>query len=323
MSENCRQKTWLLPIIISLVIICILTIGLLFIIQSPLVPYNIRELVAADHPVLSSFLFTCFICWSFGFPVWMTRWIQKEKKYSLFFPGIMVIHGGVAWLFLRYAVPMESIHDIVGSPILSWPWEWEIIGRFLALFSIITITTTASSLLSSIIFYGSNKITAFPFLIYSIATACISHYIVVEKAATDNLTELMTSGGTVFSSFLLSVFLVIVTFTASQLTFLLTGRSQNLKKIIISSCIISFPTAFFCLYSATEKTIVKYGQEFSALQFLLSPDRQHFVKTPELLIRYAIAHTGIILLIALVQTPFRVWISNNKTGKPPLKSNEI
>ncbi|NOQ51842.1 MAG: hypothetical protein GQ578_06470, partial [Desulfuromonadaceae bacterium] len=210
-SEYCQRRIWLPSTIVSLVIICILTIGLLSISQSSLVPYNVRELVTADHPVLSSFLFTCFICWSFGFPVWIAHWLQKGRKNSLFFPGVMIIHGGVAWLFLRYAVPMESIHDIVGSPILSWPWEWEIIGRFLALFSIITIITTVSSLLCSVIFHGNNKITAFPLLIYSIATACISHYIVIEKAATDNLTELMTSGGTVFSSFLLSVFLIIVT----------------------------------------------------------------------------------------------------------------
>lgn len=312
------------PIIISLAIICFLTIVFLSISQSSLVPYNVRELVVAGRPVLSSFLFSCFICWSFGFPVWIAYWFQKERKNSLFFPVVLIIHGGIAWLFLRYAVPMESIHDIVGSPILSWPWEWEITGRFLALFFIITTSTTAAALFCSVIFYGSKKITVFRFIIYSIATACISHYIVVERAATDNLTELMASGGTAFSSFLLTIFLIIVSFTASLLALSISRKSLNqMKKIIIALCIISFPAAFLCIYNATEKTIVKYGQEFSALQFLLSPDRQHFVKIPELLIRYAIAHTGIILFIFLVQIPFWIWVTKNKTEKNPLHPNKF
>jgi len=297
-------------------VIGILTMGMIVMSHSSLVPYNVRELVAADHPVLSPFLFSCFICWSFGLPVWIAHRLQKERKSSLFFPAVLIIHGSVAWLFLRYAVPMESIHDIVGSPILLWPWEWEIMGRFLALFSIITITTTLAALLCLVLFYSSNKDTVFRFLIFSIATACISHYIVIEKAATDNLTELMAAGGTLVSSFLVDVFLIIISFTASLLALSVTRERRKLKNSIISSCLISYPAAFLCIYTATEKTIVKYGQEFSALQFLLSPDPQHLVKIPQLLIRYAIAHTGILLLIALVQIPFWIWIANKKTGAP-------
>lgn len=294
-----------------LVVTCVLTVMILIINQSSLVPYNVRELVITEYPIISSFLFTCFMCWSFGFPVWLAMWFQKKERKVWLFPGVALIHGVVAWIILRFAVPVESISDILGSQILSLPWELEYIGRFIPLYFIVTFSTIFAALACLVIFHEGKRATLINYLMFGVVLAPISHWVVVEKAATDNLTELMASGGAAFSSCLAGVFIVIMAFTASQLALLTTKISRNLRKIIIISCIISFPAAFLSIYSATEKTIIKYGQEFSALQFLLSPGREHYVQIPELLIRYAIAHTGAILLIALLQVPFWIWIPDN------------
>lgn len=297
------------------VVTCVLTLMVLTITQSPFIPYNVRELVVAEYPIISSFLFICFIYWSFGVPVWLAIWFQKVGSQALLFPAVALIHGGVAWIILRFAVPMESIGDIVGAPILSWPWELEYIARFIPLYFIITFCVTFAALACLVLYFGGKRTILIKYLSIGLFFIAISHWVVVEKAATDNLTELMASGGTLLSSLLAVVFLFIIIFTGSQLAVLTTQLSRHLRMIVFTSCVLLYPVAFLSISGATEKAVAKYGKVFSALQFLLSPDRDNYVAFPELLIRYAVAHTGAVLLIALLQVPIWRWVSKNKLGK--------
>jgi hypothetical protein len=298
-----------IPIILIVIIIFTITAGLLIISHSSLIPYNVRELVIKDSPIISSFLFSLFVCWSFGGAVWIAHLFSKTGRKTLFFILSGICHGCVAWILLRSAVPMESIHDIVGAPILFWPLEFEIIGRFLALYFMVTFTAALSALIGLRFFMGNKNSAPLKCLAYGIAFCFISHFIVVAKASTDNLTELMAAGGTLFSSFLLGLFLLVLFSVATFFAIMTATHKYNLKNIAIPAFFLSFPFAFLLLYSASAKSIVKYKQNFSALQFLLSPDRKHLVEMPELLIRYAIAHAGIVLLIALIQIPFWIWLS--------------
>lgn len=297
------------------VVTFLLTLTILMLVQSSLVPYNVRELIETQYPIVSSFLLVCFMFCSFGFPVYLAMWFQEAGRRVFLFPIVAILHGGVAWGILRFSVPLESIHDIVGAPILSWPRELEYIARFIPLYFIITVCITFGALACLAIFNGVKKISLLTYLMIGILLIAISHWVIVEKAATDNLTELMASGGTAVSSFLVAMSIIIIAFTASQLSFLTNRIERNKIIILIVSIIISFPLSFLSVYGATEKALVKYGQEFSALQFLLSPDRDNYVAFPELLICYAVAHTGAVLLIALLQVPIWRWISKEKSGE--------
>lgn len=296
-------------------IIFTLAAGLLIISYSSLIPYNIRELVIKDSPFISSFLFSLFTCWSFGGAAWIAYLFSKVREKALFFILSGICHGGVAWVLLRSAVPMESIHDIVGAPILFWPLEFEMIGRFLALYFMVTYTAALSALIGLRVLMGNKNSVLLKYFAYGIGFCFISHFIVVEKASTDNLTELMAEGGTLFSSFLLGLFLLVLFSVATLFAIMTATKKYNLKNITIPSFFLSFPFAFLLFYTASAKSIVKYKQNFSALQFLLSPDRNHFVEMPELIVRYAIAHAGIVFLIALIQIPFWIWISKIQTAK--------
>lgn len=310
-------------IILFVAIICFLTVGLLAINQLAFIPYNVRELVVTDYPVVSSLLFSCFMTWTFGFTTFIALWFHSSSKKLWSFFCVLIAHGLVSWFLLRYAVPMESIHDIVGSPVLFWPWEFELIGRFLALFFIVTFTVSFSALLCFVMSFGVKKNVLLKYLVYGIGFSSISHFVVFEKAATDNLTELIASGGTLLSSFLLILFLIILSFVSSQFALFVSKINLVSRWGVLLSGFMSFPVAFFCIYFATESSILKYGQKFSSLQFLLSTDRKHLVETPELLIRYAIVHTSLVLIIALVQIPFWLWIAERFRAQNSTGTNEI
>ena len=68
--------------------------------------------------------------------------------------------------------------------------------------------------------------------------------------------------------------------------------------------IFSFPLAYFALNAGFESFIIKYGKVFSAFQFLLSKDREHYAAPLELAMRYGIAHGALLLLAAASQAPF-------------------
>jgi hypothetical protein len=68
--------------------------------------------------------------------------------------------------------------------------------------------------------------------------------------------------------------------------------------------VLSIPLGFGLLTFGTETALAKYGTVFSALQFLLSPDRAHYATGWELGLRYLVFHAGLLCAVALAQYPW-------------------
>jgi hypothetical protein len=66
---------------------------------------------------------------------------------------------------------------------------------------------------------------------------------------------------------------------------------------------LSLPLAAVCFHFGLAGEIDKYGQQFSALQFLLSSDRQHYGSLPVVWLRYAVLHGLVIAALASLQWP--------------------
>jgi hypothetical protein len=66
---------------------------------------------------------------------------------------------------------------------------------------------------------------------------------------------------------------------------------------------LALPAAPALLVAGLEPSVFKYGQFFSAAQFLLSAGRDAYAQGPELLLRAAVALSGVVLLVALMQWP--------------------
>ncbi|MBI3393725.1 MAG: hypothetical protein HY039_11135 [Nitrospirae bacterium] len=88
----------------------------------------------------------------------------------------------------------------------------------------------------------------------------------------------------------------------------LGGGDRRTGLVAAAWTALSLPLAYLALSHGTEGAVVKYGQTFSALQFLLSTDRAHYAAGTELLIRYAVLHVSSLCVVALVQFPFFSWI---------------
>lgn len=280
-----------------------LTAAAWLITHSALAPYNVRKLLVPDHPLLSLVLLSCFVYWAIGFPAWFAL-RQHQSRTVWPFAAVMLFHASIAWVLLRFSVPVEMIEKIAASPILGWPWEWELIGRFIALFGVFSFGLTSGAM-AVMAFSGGKSRTPFSYwLVNAVILLPLLHWVVITNAATDNLTELMANGGGMTASLLLLFSLLILCSAGSSLAAIFSGNFRRSSLMLAAFTTLSFPLAYFSISAGTEQFIIKYGKVFSALQFLLSSNREHYAGTTELLIRYVVFHAAFIGAIALVQRPF-------------------
>jgi len=277
--------------------------------HSPFVPYNVRDLLHPVHPILSLIVFALFLYWSVGFPVLIGYLMTQSSSAAWSYPILLALHSVVAWFVLTYSVSFDRLHKIVGSPVLHWHWYWEPAGRFVALFTAFSLSMTASTLLVLAFIYRRRSAAAL--LSWIITTATLSpllYWVVVTNAATDNLIELMAGGGTPSAAFFLSLFVMLVCLGGSSLAAQFQTIRSGLRFTVLLGVLISIPLAYLAFAFGSASALEKYGKVFSATQFLLSRDREHYAQGLELGLRYLAFHAGLIGGILFVQYPMFSWL---------------
>lgn len=260
------------------------------------VPYNVRELLRHDVPWLSALLLALACYWLAVWPVWLARRRVSGLTRLGQLPIGLLLYGGVAFLLLHGAVPDESLHDLVGSPVLRWPGQWETGLRWMALAAVPGALLTLA--VQTVRRWRGRRLGALHFW----ATApvlVLAYWGVVAQAATDNLTELIaTPQPLAFAA--LCAWLYTLFFAAA----LLAAPASAAQRIVrLAGVAVSLPLAAICLHFGLAGEIDKYGQQFSALQFLLSTDRQHYAALPVIWLRYSALHVFVIVALAFVQWP--------------------
>lgn len=264
--------------------------------QAGFVPYNVRELFRPDAAWLSALLLALAVGWLAVWPVWLARRRVSGLVRLWQLPLGLLMYGGVAFLLLHAAVPDESLHDLVGSPVLRWPGQWETGLRWVALAAVPgallylaaqTVRRWRWRRLGALHFWA-----ALPVLL-------LAYWGVVAQAATDNLTELIAAPQPLaFAA--LSAWLYTLFLAAAWLASPVPAAHRIAR---LAGVAASLPLAALFLHLGLAGEIGKYGQQFSALQFLLSTDRQHFAAQPVIWLRYAALHVLVIVMLAFIQWP--------------------
>jgi hypothetical protein len=210
---------------------------------------------------------------------------------------------------------MESIHDIVGSPILAWPWEWEMLGRFLALFSFWTVAATAGGIIAGWRFLPHSNAALIGWGVGACVLVPLAYYIVVAEASTDNLVELIANNGGIGAFLLIGLAMAVASSAGTRVALapisgFQSGRTAAAAVWALGSAIITY----VMLYFGTEQVIVKYDQVFSAMQFLLSSDRSRLASPGELILRFTGVYFVIVTATAIVQYPlWRVVVQSQQS----------
>lgn len=300
------HSSWLMPLAAGLA----LGVALWLASRLPFVPYNVRELIAGEYPLLSALALALTLLWLTGLPpVFAARAAALRHPVTALLvalPG----HGVIAYLLLRLAVPLESLHDLVGSPTLGGPAELELLGRFLGL----ALAGSAAAFGAALLVAPAPPPLRWAWMGLVPPVLAVSYAVVVMGANTDNLTELLAHGAR-FDAFLwvwLAGFLLALGGYGAG-AWLLARRPRWAPGLMLTSG----PLGWGLLQLGLESTLVKYGQVFSALQFLLSSDRSHYAPPGELLLRFGLAWT-----LALATLACAAWLALRGLPAPGPRGEE-
>ena len=280
----------------------------------PGVPYNLRALLNPYHPLMAPVALAVYVFWVAGVPALAARWLETGRRASLLLPIAVALHATLAWALVREAVLPAMIHKVAGSPILGWPWEWETLLRFGALQAALFVLLTGGCVAVRFALRQSGIRALLTWMCWAALLLPALHYVIVDLAATDNLTELMAGGGGPLASVMLALWCLLVGTAGSLLAVRQDGRGARIGMRLLAAG-LSIPLGYVLLWAGLEPHVQKYGASFSALQFLLSADRQHYAGAWELGIRYIVFHVGVVGLIALAQLPLRGYLGGEGWGE--------
>ncbi|MGK0171282.1 MAG: glycopeptide antibiotics resistance protein [Gammaproteobacteria bacterium] len=284
-------------------------VGAHLFVQLNVLPYNVRELFSESVPWVSGAGLAIAVVGIVLGPLALAQVLASRRGASpVWFALGAIILGALIWLALWVSVPKESMHDIVGSPILLWPWHFELAGRFIFVQMPIAVLGAGAGLLvlarhtrvPMVLAVGRWIIAGLPLLV-------IAHWVVVPLAATDNLTELMAGGGTYKSSVLLSIWVALCWLCGYGLASALAQSSLRMLALYTVLVVVSFPIGNVVLSEGLGDVIEKYGRTFSALQFLLSPARDQLLSEAGVSARYYQFHGLLVLSIAALSLP--AWLA--------------
>lgn len=289
-----------------------------FAISLPSVPYNIPELVPKTVPPwVTGAVLTLIFGGLIGGPVILMRWSKRADRIGSSWNVMLVIVPltALTWSLLHAAVPTEAMHDIVGSPILNWPWHFEEAMRFVVL--VLPIVTTQTVL--AFVFANSRMQTLSNIqgVLPLVISFAISHVLVVVMASTDNLVELMRDGGNVRSSICLGLWLLVTFGSVHFAARHLLRSTVQTQLCAVFGMLLSIPVGLALLDAALVPSLRKYQYEHSALQFLLSPSRDHLIGETAIIVRYVAAHVGVLTVGFLV-----CWPAYAGFRKPPLPQSQ-
>ncbi|MGQ0614623.1 MAG: VanZ family protein [Planctomycetaceae bacterium] len=254
----------------------------------PGAPYNVREVFgsaprAGPILLLGGALVACVAA-----QVLLARFLAGRPQRLFALPAGVLAVGALAYTCVRLGVPDEALFDIVGSPVLDWPWEWELLGRFVALAALPQLALFAANHLIHA------RARAWPGLLVAAALAWAARTVVVPWARTDNVTELLG-----FEPALAALLLLVACNAA-----LLARARKPLHALLLLALTFGLTYAGEALGRlGLAASIDKYGKVFSAQQFLLSPDREHYLDPAAIALRWRVAQFACVLLLALAHRP--------------------
>lgn len=310
-----------------------LAVGVNAVVALPGAPYNLRELFVADGPVPPSVWFALWLLWTGASAAVIGRVVARIEFAFVTIPLLAVASAAVSYGLLSAGVTPESIADIVGTPIVSrLPassafWEGvrqallarapsattidraETLVRYVALISplgIALVVFNASA--ERLALYGRAERVRF-FLAYALIYLVLmapwlylAKLVIVDFAATDNLTELIAPprfgflGGEVFL-FLLIV-LIALNATALARASLAGARAFGLA---VAATMAAIPLGWLLFNAGLVSALTKYGVTFSGVDFLLGPDRETKLSAGVLFLRWALAYGAGVGVLAYGQ----------------------
>jgi len=269
----------------------------------PGVPYNVSKLMPAGLAgAVAALGLAVAAWWMLAAPLWLLS--ARRRRWRLVFVVPLLAHAGVTFVLLRATLPLQMIHKIIGNPVLGLGGPWEDMCRYLALHLSLMIPAFGGALLARVAWRPQTVLDFVGWCFTSLLLAWPLHWVVVDQAGTDNLVELMRGGGSLAVSAVLALAVLLMAAAGSALA--LAASQPQRRSVLLGLALAAVAAAPLCLHLGLEPMVLKYGRSFSALQFLLSANRDSYATGVSLGLRLVLAlAVGVALVAALQRAGWR------------------
>ena len=263
----------------------------------PGVPYNVTKLVpGGSQGALSATGMAPAAWWILAAPLFLI--FPGRHGWRGWLPLLLVVHGGLSYVVLRATVPLPMLHKIIGSPVLAWGGFWEDMFRYLALHAWVMLPLLGAALVVRAVQRPSALVDVVVWSLFMVLLVWPLHWVVVERAATDNLIELMRGRGSLAATMALMSAWGLLALAGSALA---AATQHRGRWLLLALAVASLALAPAMFVAGLEPVVVKYGRAFSALQFIVSAERSQYANGLELTVRAGAAMVGTVLFVAAAQ----------------------
>jgi hypothetical protein len=314
----------------------------------PGIPYNVRELFLFGGNGIDLLFFSLALL-GFGWgSAWLGRLTATSRAPALVAPLAAITVSIVIYILFASSVTSESIMDIAGSSVVvhrvgvkgvlgqsgidfvasvgadnlrTITDVFEPVMRFGALIGplIIFLGAILAALIHQARQPAKSWLEGMPafsgrlavYLLFMLPWLYFCKVIAFDWSSTDNLNELIARDGRfgLGGGGYLYGLIWLITLCAGLLTWSTRRRKRDMVIMLLASA-ASIPVGWWLLNAGLSDHIRKYGLEFSGVDFLLGPDRQHLISTAELFWRWSFVQLSAITGLAFGAALYLGWISN-------------
>jgi hypothetical protein len=273
----------------------------------PSVSYHVRDLFGPNPSLPQALLFALVVLFALGPPSYLgLQLIRLTAGYAWLFPIGILVHAAIVFLGFRFATPIASVHDLLGEPVWNIGDELERMIRFVGLFIAVSVPIAGGTAL----LYAATRSYApqrlLWWVLFAVLLLGLSDWIVVGLAATDNVTVLLRNSAVGLAWLGFSLWLMLLSFVASLVAERLAGVFTGTVATLFAA-LLFLPLTFGVLFLATDQSVGGPASDLTAMEFLLSADRDsYFLTFGQLFARYAAAYAVTIVLLAFSQ--YLLWL---------------
>jgi hypothetical protein len=272
-----------------------IAISLAVTLSMPGIPYNVTNLFrhGGSLPILLTFALA--LMWIGAGPIWLGQQLSRSPRPFVWLPVGLMTLAVVGFVLLNSSVTFESLADALG--ISHRP------GLFGTLDHFIRYTALYSPLaLALALCVVASEPVRLPFVSWIVMAVeallwlWLCRVVTIDWALTDNLTELISTGGRLGVPGLFWLYGVVAVLAGTVVVAVRCCERRRYSFAILT-LLAAIPVTWLLLKAGLQARIEKYGVTFSALQFLLGPDRQHTLPESVLFFRWSLVFFFLVLAI--------------------------
>lgn len=230
--------------------------------------------------------------------VMFLNWAKTAGRLFLL-PVWLIAQGLVVWSLLQPVVSIERFYSFIGAPVLGWPWNWELIGRFLALHAVVALAALGALLFALLVFERGNVAAFLTWTMFTAMLAWPLHFVIVDLTASGSMAQIMRGGGSFVTSAVLGLGAMGLFLAAASVGAFIAFADRRPRAALMAAAAASIATIAF--WYGLEPAVLERGKMLSAWQLIPGTSSVETLTAPARYAQHVVVYAVLAVALGLIQ----------------------